>query len=144
MSRTLYDQDYYLWLEKTIQLLQKQHFNRLDLAHLIEELEDMGRSAKRAVTSNLRILLMHLLKSKYQPQQRTHSWRYTIFEHRKRLQEAFEDSPSLKDYFADCFNQCYADARKAASLETGLPIETFPPSSPFTQEQVLDSDFFPF
>ncbi len=55
------------------------------MVSLIEEIEDMGRSERKAVRSNLRILLiMHLLKDKYQPEKRTNSWLFTIVEHRKR------------------------------------------------------------
>ncbi|MBV8887923.1 MAG: DUF29 domain-containing protein [Chroococcidiopsidaceae cyanobacterium CP_BM_RX_35] len=64
---TLYEQDYYLWLQKTAGFLREGQFQQLELSSLIEEIESMSRSEKRAVYSNLKILLMHLLKYKYQP-----------------------------------------------------------------------------
>ena len=66
MTSTLYEQDYYLWLKKTASLLRDGRLSELDIANLLEEIEDMGRSQKQAVKSNLRIVLWHLLKSKYQ------------------------------------------------------------------------------
>jgi hypothetical protein len=75
----------------------------VDLANLIEEIESVGRSEKSALVSNLQIVLMHLLKYKYQPEKRSNSWLFTIFEHRDRLLEAFEVSPSLKPYFREVF-----------------------------------------
>ena len=51
----LYNQDYYLWLETTARLLEQGKFSDLDVANLVEEIEDMGRSEKRAVYSNLKI-----------------------------------------------------------------------------------------
>ena len=42
---------------------------------------------------------MHLLKYKFDPQNRSNSSLYTIYEHRQRLQDAFLDSPSLKGYY---------------------------------------------
>jgi Domain of unknown function DUF29 len=63
----LYDRDYYLWLNQTVKLLQEQRLSELDIPHLVEELEDMGRIEKRAVESNLVVVLMHLLKYQYQP-----------------------------------------------------------------------------
>jgi hypothetical protein len=57
----LYEQDYYLWLETTAKLLREGQLSALDAANLLEEIEDMGRSEKRSVYSNLKILLMHLL-----------------------------------------------------------------------------------
>ena len=90
----LYDRDYYLSLQTTSQLLRDRQLDRIDLEHLAEELEDMGKSEKRGIESNLEILLMHLLKYRYQPEKQTNSWRYTIYEHRDRIQKAFRDSPS--------------------------------------------------
>jgi hypothetical protein len=64
-------------------------------------------------------------------------------EHRRRLRDDFEESPSLRPYAADVFGRAYADAREQASAETGLPVRTFPSSSPFTLEQTLDPKFLP-
>jgi hypothetical protein len=143
MTETFYEQDYYLWLEKTASLLRDGHLGELDIPNLIEEIEDMGRSEKRAVESNLVVILMHLLKYKYQPEQRSNSWKSTIREHRRRLRKAFKDSPSLKPYFGEVSDECYQDARLQTADETGLPLETFPVQSPFTPEEALSPDYLP-
>jgi Domain of unknown function DUF29 len=142
-NSVLYEQDYYLWIKNTAQLLQQDRFSELDIANLIEEIEDMGKSEKRAIESNLDIVLMHLLKYKYQPLKRSDSWLSANFEHRKRLQRIFKDSPSLKPYAQEIFNECYQNARNMASLETSLPIDTFPIESLFDLEQTLDPDYLP-
>ena len=139
----LYDRDFYLWLQETAQSLRNGEFDRLDIENLVEEIESMGRSEKRSVKSNLEIVLIHLLKYKYQPERRSNSWRLTLFEHRDRLEAEFLDSPSLRPYLPNMFKDCYRSARKKASIETGLPIATFPPDSPFTSEQALDEDYLP-
>lgn len=100
---TLYDQDYYLWINKTVEQLSNNQFQEIDLQNLIAELESMGRSEKRSVQSNLTVLLMHLLKYKYQPNKRSQSWRSTIVEHRRRLLIVFKDSPSLRGYGQEIF-----------------------------------------
>jgi hypothetical protein len=143
MTSTLYEQDYCLWLEKTVSLLRDGKFNDIDIPNLIEEIEDMSKSEKRAVYNNLKILLMHLLKYKYQPEKRSNSWKFTIVEHRQRLKQAFQDSPSLKRYFSDIFEECYPDARELAAAETGLKKETFPTDSPFNPEETQNSDYWP-
>ncbi|MEE3716015.1 DUF29 domain-containing protein [Tumidithrix elongata RA019] len=139
----LYEQDFSLWLEKAVQLLQEGNLAALDVENLIEEIESMGRSERQAVKSNLEIILMHLLKYKYQPEKRSNSWRYRLLEHRRRLDEAFKTSPSLKRYFLQEFDNCYLGARKLASAETGMAIAIFPLEHPFTVEQVLDEDYLP-
>lgn len=142
-THQLYKQDYVLWLEKTAQLLRERQLSQLDLPNLLEEIEDMGRSENRAVESNLEVLLIHLLKYQYQPQNRSNSWRYTIFEHRDRLQKAFRDSPSLKSYFEQIYPDCYATARIKAAIETELSIETFPLESPFSVAAIQNPDYLP-
>lgn len=135
------EQDYYLWLEKTAWLLRKRRWENVDVEELAQEVEAMGRSEKRALKSNLIVLLMHLLKMKYQPDKSSQSWRRTIVEHRRRILLAFEDSPSLKPYFREVFDACYDAARRDAATETSLSLETFPIQSSFTPTQVLAIDF---
>ena len=138
---SLYEQDYFLWLEATAQLLRDGHLSALDMTNLLEEIEDMGRSEKRAVYSNLKILLIPLLKYKYQPETRSHSGAATIVEHRQRLKKAFKESPSLQPYFVEIVNECYQDARELAAAETGIAVEVFPIELPFSSEEVLQSDY---
>lgn len=142
-SSNLYDEDFYLWIETTAKQLKNGNFAEIDLENLIEEIESTGRGEKRALKSNLLILLMHLLKYKYQPDTHSNSWLSTIFEHRRRLKEELTESPSLKKYFSEVFSECYQDARKQASLETGLSLDTFPVDCPFTTDEILNQDYLP-
>ncbi|NJM27566.1 MAG: DUF29 domain-containing protein [Pseudanabaena sp. RU_4_16] len=115
-SSVLYEQDYYLWIKNTAQLLQQDRLSEIDIANLIEEIEDIGKSEKRSVESNLEIVLMHLLKYKYQRSKISNSWLLTIFEHRKRLHRIFKDSPSLKVYVREIFNESYLAVSKSLSI----------------------------
>ena len=117
---SFYEKDYYLWLQTTAKQLREGKWSEVDRANLIEEIESMGRSEKNALVSNLQIVLMHLLKHKYQPEKRSNSWLLTIFEHRDRLLEAFEISPSLKLYFREVSAKCYAKARKKGFSGNGI------------------------
>jgi len=141
--RELYEQDFCLWVEQALVLLREGNLTDLDLENLLEEIADMSNSQKQALESNLKILLMHLLKYQYQPEKRTNSWRYTIIEHRQRIHRAFKNSPSLKRHFLQEFTDVYLEARKLAAVETGISIDTFPIASPFTTSQVLDEDYLP-
>jgi Domain of unknown function DUF29 len=141
--QSLYERDFHLWLEQQTALLREGRLGELDLANLVEEIEDMGRSAKKAIRSNLIVLLTHLLKYQFQPEQRSSGWHGSIVEHRRRLRDDFEESPSLRPYAAEAFGRLYADAREQASAETGLPLRSFPQASPYTLEQALDPRFLP-
>ncbi|MGL4502503.1 MAG: DUF29 domain-containing protein, partial [Planktothrix sp.] len=120
---SLYEQDFYLWIENTVNQLKTGQLLEVDWGNLIEEIESMGRSEKQAIESNLIIVLLHLLKYKYQPDKRSNSWLSSIYEHRRRLRKALKSSPSLKPYYTEVFEECYQDARQEAALETGLTLE---------------------
>ncbi|MEO1401135.1 MAG: DUF29 domain-containing protein [Cyanobacteria bacterium J06635_1] len=138
-----YEQDYVLWLDTTAALLRQGNLAAIDLENLLEELESMGRSEKRALESNLVVVLQHLLKYKYQPDKRTKSWLLSIAEHRRRLRNDLEASPSLKRYLNSVFEKCYRDACKQASIETEQPLSVFPEASLFTADETLDEDCLP-
>ncbi len=137
----LYDRDYYQWLTQTANLLREKEFTKLDLENLIEEIESLGKSEKRAIKSNLIVVILHLLKYKYQPQKRSNSWKSSIREHRRRIKELVTDSPSLNNYLSEIFAHCYVAATKQASDETGLSITFFPKECPFSLAESLDEDF---
>jgi len=142
-TKTLYEEDFNLWLEETVNLLKNRQLDLIDYENLIEEIESMARKDKRALESNLEQILMHLLKWQYQKNKRSNSWRYSIIEHRNRLKKDFRDSPSLRPYFDNVLEDCYQTAREFASEQTGLDIKTFPVDLPFTKEQILSSNYLP-
>ena len=103
----------------------------------------MSNSEKTALESNLRVLLMYLLKYHYQPHKFSNSWLFTTREHRKRLIKAFQKSPSLKPYYESVFAECYQNGKELAADETGLPLGTFPDVFPFSPEDTLNPDYLP-
>jgi hypothetical protein len=140
---TLYEADFVQWTARTAQLLRDRQFNELDLDHIIEEIEDLGRRERQAFYSNLKVILLHLLKWQFQSSKRTNSWRATIREHRQRVQLQLNDSPSLKPYLSQSLEDCYANAKDLAADETGLPLNSFPEICPYGIVLILDPNFLP-
>lgn len=139
-----YEADFVRWLDYQAELLRQGRAAELDLENLAEEVESIGRSDKREVENRLTVLLLHLLKYQFQPNKRSRSWLSTIDEQRRQLELVLRDSPSLlKSYAPTVFEDSYRYARRKASRETRLSIETFPETSPYTLEQTLDEDFLP-
>ncbi len=139
----LYERDFCLWVEEQVRLLRAGELDHLDLAHLIEEIGDLGSSEKKSVESNLVVVLKHLLKHQYQPGRRARSWLSSIAEHRRRLRSDLKTSPSLRPFAGAEFAQCYRDARRQALIETGLASDALPEAPPYTLEQTLDPEFLP-
>ncbi len=138
-----YEEDFVLWLDHQAELLRQGRVRELDLENLAEEVEAIGRSDKREV-QRLAVLLAHLLKYQFQETKRSRSWLSTIDEQRRQLELVFRDSPSLlKSYAPTVFEDSYRYARRKASSETRLSLETFPEACPYTLIQTLDEDFLP-
>ena len=81
------------WIEQTIQQLQKREFQSLDTEALIEELRELEKSEKRALESNLMVLLAHLLKLMVQkdaPATMKRSGYSSVIEHRKRIEKQLQ------------------------------------------------------
>lgn len=142
MSAT-YTTDFNLWIQRTAQLLRERRWHEIDLEHLIEEIEDLGKSERRGVASQLVRLLLHLLKWQYQPQRRSDSWLDSITDARTQIELAIEDSPSLKSYPAEQLEQSYQRARRQAAKQTGMPLSVFPEECPYSLESVLGEDRLP-
>ncbi len=142
MSAT-YKADFNLWIEQTAQLLRSHHWHEVDVEHLIEEVEGLGKSERRAIASQLTRLLLHLLKWQYQPQRRSDSWLDSITDSRTQIELAIEDSPSLKSYPTEQHEESYKRARRQAAKQTGILISVFPQACPCSLELVLDEDWLP-
>lgn len=140
---TLYEADFMQWTDRTVQLLRERRFSEIDIENIIEEIEDLGRRERQALYSNLKIVLLHMLKWQNQPAKRTNSWRATLREHRQRIQLQLKDSPSLNPYLTQSLNDCYTNARDLAADETGLPLSTFPETCPYERLLILDPAFLP-
>ncbi|MGV0108311.1 DUF29 domain-containing protein [Nostoc sp. DSM 114160] len=143
MSKTtLYNQDFLVWTQQQAECLKKGRWAELDVEHLVEELEALGRSEQKELGSYLQVLLMYLLKCQYQPR-KTKSWVNTISNCQNQIQDCLEDTPSLQRLLEnwEWIQKYYRRARRDAVNETQKPIETFPLECPFTMEQLLDSEF---
>jgi hypothetical protein len=138
-----YDEDFFAWTQEQAQLVRSGEFSSLDLENVAEELESMGRSARRELRNRLAILLMHLLKWQYQPAFRSRSWSGSVQEQRREVQNLLDESPSLRPLVIQDLAHIYALAAAKAVAETGLAETTFPAACPFTPEQILAEDFLP-
>ncbi len=138
----LYDEDFYSWAITTAALLRQQQFADIDIVHLAEELEDIGKRERRSLEGHIRNVTLHMLKWYSQPEKRGASWRQSISNGRIEIQKLLRDSPSLADQVSQILGDEYPAARADAIDETGLSEETFPVQCPFTAGQVLDAEFW--
>ena len=140
---THYDVDYYAWLTANAALLRAGRLSDIDAVQIAEELDDMGKSERRAIESWLKVLILHLLKWRLQPMRRGVSWQQSIDNARDEIDRRLQDSPSLRPRLAEMIEARYPAVRRMAMRETGLPLETFPEECPFAIDDLLDQEFWP-
>ncbi len=151
-----YESDFYAWTADQARALRHTKPDRIDWENLAEEVESLGRSGKRAIGGDLKIVLEHLIKWKFQPEKRSDSWSDSIEEHRDRISRIIEDSPSLALVPGEILGREYRKARRkalrytekearsgGAATGTKLPPGKIPAACPFTIEEALDPDFLP-
>ncbi len=103
----------------------------------------MGRSEQRELESRLAILVLHLLKWRFQPTFRGNSWRYSVMEQRRKLERHLRQNPSLRAKLSETIIDAYGDAVIEAARETGLDMVTFPADCPWAYDQMMDPAFWP-
>lgn len=140
-----YEQDIVVWANEQAALLKAGKFEQLDIQHIVEEIEDVGKSEQRELRHRMAILLMHLLKWHYQPERRCRSWQNTIKTQRKLIRLHLADVPSLKTRLTDenWLDWVWTEAIDEAAKETGLDSTLFAASWLWTVEQVLSEQFLP-
>ena len=138
----LYNTDVAVWAERQASALRRRAANEIDWDNVAEEIEGVAASQKREIRSRLRAICENLLKWEYSPRRSVRSWRATLDEQRRQLQELFEDSPSLRGFAEGVLSASFANGRQDAERKgvlVGLPGDV----CPWPLQQVLSIDFLP-
>jgi hypothetical protein len=140
----LYETDFVQWAERNAELLRSGASAEADLAHIAEEIDDLGKNWHRALESRLTQLLLHLLKLRYQPEYPgLRGWQASVLGQRIEIERLLKKAPSLRPEVGRVLDEAYADAVALASAETALPLTSFPSKCPWNAEEALDRNFFP-
>lgn len=137
-TTTLYDQDFYAWTQQQVDLLKAGQWEQVDMENLIEEIESLGKQQRQELENRLGVLLGHLLKWRYQPEDRNKSWFYTIREQRQEIQRQVRKNPSLKPYMSEAIEVGYEKGLNLVGKETPLDPDQLPQVCPFSEAEIFD------
>ena len=143
MTAASYETDVVAWSNEQVRLIRAGRLDQLDLEHIAEEIEDVGKSEQRELASRMAVLIAHLLKWQYQPERQSTRWQRTIKEQRRALAFHLKQVPSLKPKLADPEWQeaIWADAVTLAINETGMG--GFPDQCPWAVADILAQEWLP-
>jgi hypothetical protein len=144
----LYEEDFYAWTQQQAELLRRLPpvGNELDLEHIAEEIEDLGRSDLRAAQSLCQHIIEHFLKLEYSGlKEPLDHWRDEIVEWRVQLEQVLTRSIQAK---LDLPARYQTALRLVRRLERDVPglSARLPAECPYTFEQIRgsgDEDWFP-
>jgi hypothetical protein len=142
----LYEQDFYAWAREQATLLRAGRFEELDLAHLTQEVDDLGEALYRSVRSRIRTIIEHLLKLQHSPAAEPRGlWLDTVHTQRADLQDDL--TASLRRRFRSELPKQYVRARAAAARSLRRYGETaaadaLPETCPYTLDQIA-GDWLP-
>lgn len=138
--KQLHDRDFNLWIEKTIEVIKSKDVKNMDWDHLLEEIEDMGASQKRALDSYVQRLIEHILKLRYwhsEQERNERGWRSEVVNFRNRINRILEKNPSLKNYLQSEYSANYQDAVSAMAEKFEIPNESY-----VAVEKIMEKDYF--
>ena len=151
MDAHLYDEDFFAWTQlqaKKLKRLQEQTSNLdLDLPHLAEEVEDLGKAEREAVRSQLERIIEHCLTLEYSAAQRPRvGWHDSIDDARRQL--ARKLTSSLRHDLEQELPAIYERTRRWTARKLGRHREAatggaFPTECPYKLSELLDEDWFP-
>lgn len=144
-----YEDDFYAWTQHQAEVLRTMPVsdNRFDREHVAEEIEDLGKSERDAISSQIRRIIEHFLQLAYSPaQQPRFDWMHSISDARAALEDKL--SPTLRRDIGATLEKLYAQARRNATLllrnfgEQGA-AQAFPDRSPYSVEEICRQDWYP-
>jgi hypothetical protein len=135
-TKPAYDKDFVEWSSHTANLLRAGRLGEVDIEHVAEEIDDLGKRDRWAVHSQMMRVLLQQIKRRIQPERETASWRRTILNAQDRIAIRLKDSPSLKQFLEKELTDVYLGAVRSALLETGVKAP-LPTQCPFTLHQLL-------
>src|SRR5579862_6648514 len=147
----LYDRDFLLWTEEQATALRhaKGANLPLDWENLAEEIEDLGKSRRLELGSQVRRILRHLYKLEASPADGPRAgWRTSIRDARAQIDDVFDESPSLRRLIDAVLARQMAPAAKLAMSdlarhrEAAAAIRARLDAGGYTAEQAL-GDWFP-
>lgn len=138
-----YDQDVAAWAAEQARLIREGRFDQLDIEHVADETEDVGKSGQRELASRIAVFLAHFLTWQVQPTLRGASRDRTIREQRKQALRKLKETPSLGPLLSDpeWSEGVWSDAVTLATSETGL--DAFPEACPWKLPDVLEDGRLP-
>lgn len=138
--KELYYQDLNLWRQEIVNAIQNRQLENMDWDNLIDEINDMTASERRALRSYTKKLIEHILKLKYWHHEKEYnqrSWKKEVVNFREEIKSILKESPSLNNYLEQNYLDWYKKSVKAMRQEFSIPDNNL-----VTIEVIMTEEYF--
>jgi hypothetical protein len=144
-----YEDDFYAWTQHQAEVVRTMPVsdNRFDREHVAEEIEDLGKSERDAIRSQIRRIIEHFLKLAYSPAQAPRfDWMHSISDARAAMEDKM--SPTLRHDVEATLDRLYSGACRSAALALRTYGEEeaargFPEKCPYSLDEICQQDWYP-
>lgn len=150
-AEELYEEDFPAWALSQAEALRRLAATRpnlpIDFGHLIEEVEDLARAERNAVSSRVRRVIEHCLKLEHSPAADPRlGWKMSIDDARSEIGDRL--TPTIRRDLESALPQLFAQARRVAAkalLAAGerQAADALPPTNPYRLDDLLADDWYP-
>jgi len=151
MLSKLYEEDYPLWVEKNLELLRDRRYEEVDWEHLLEEIEDMGRSDLKECISHLAVVLEHMYKwDHYRSltkggEKGGEGWKRSIKNGRSEIEVLFKRYPSLRKKLPLEIEYAWDRAkvrivRSLGMMGKDIEIKDLPERCPYSYKEAMERE----
>ncbi|MEL4894557.1 DUF29 domain-containing protein [Crocosphaera sp. Alani8] len=131
VSESLYETDYFLWLENQALAIKNRDIEGLDWENLLEEIEYLGREQINAVNSLLKQIIIHRLKLDYTSNiYSRHHWKCEINSFIDNLEDKLTNSIRNKITLEKPYNR----ARRTILEQYNINL---PPDCPYSLDELI-------
>ena len=151
MATRLYETDFYGWTQEQAgrlrRLLDERAILDLDIEHILEEIDSLGRSDYRQLVSRFEEIAIHLLKLHYSTMLDCERlWKNSVRGQRNRIARLLKQSPSLRPRLGEALADGYEDALRHFGdeklIELCMPLH-LSGTSPFGVDDCLADEWWP-
>ena len=138
--KELYYQDLNLWRQEVVNAIQNKQLENMDWDNLIDEINDMTASERRALRSYTKRLIEHILKLRYWNSEKEYNqrgWEKEVVNFREEIKSILKESPSLNNYLEQNYLEWYQKSVKAMKREF-----TIPDNNLVDLEEIMTEEYF--
>jgi hypothetical protein len=143
MTTPDYDTDFYAWTQAQAAAIRAHAWDDLDVDHVAEEIEDLGKSDGH----HLAVLVLGFLELIYRPcahAEGQYYWQWSVINHyRAMLAKSLEESPRVRPMLEGQLQDEYIWAREQVMRRRNPPRSEPPECCPWTLTALLDDRWWP-